>query len=150
MLKVLLVACMSALVISISEDDFDRFVQFTQKYGKTSDEFDQFTQKYGKTYSSRTEANLRAAIFAQNLKKIEEHNKSGSSWTMGVSEFADMTEAEFQSIYVGGYKKLPSPGLGNTGSVKAKTLSELPASVDWRQNNTISAVKNQGRCGSCG
>merc|ERR1712168_45581 len=135
MLKVLLLACMSMLVMSSSEEVFDQFVQFTQQYGKT--------------YRTRTETSMRASIFQKNLKKIEEHNKSGSSWKMGVNEFTDMTEAEFQAIYTGGYKRLPGNGLGNVGSVKAKAAKDLPASVDWRNNNTISAVKNQGHCGSC-
>merc|ERR1712168_693210 len=135
MLKVLLLACMSMLVMSSSEEVFDQFVQFTQQYGKT--------------YRTRTETSMRASIFQKNLKKIEEHNKSGSSWKMGVNEFTDMTEAEFQAIYTGGYKRLPGNGLGNVGSVKAKAAKDLPSSVDWRNNNTISAVKNQGHCGSC-
>ena len=39
----------------------------------------------------------RFNIFSENLKKYEEHNKSGASWNMGVNQFSDMTEAEFQA-----------------------------------------------------
>ena len=39
----------------------------------------------------------RHDVFAANLKKMEEHNRSGATWTMGVNQFSDMTEAEFQA-----------------------------------------------------
>jgi len=135
MLKVLIVASMSMLVMTTPVDDYNKFMEFKMKYQKT--------------YSSRVETSVRATIFAQNLKRIEEHNKSGYAWTMGVTEFADLTDAEFESIYLGGYKKLRSPGLGNSPSVVSRSAKNLPASVDWRESNTITAIKNQGSCGSC-
>ena len=46
----------------------------------------------------------RFNIFSENLKKYEEHNKSGASWTMGVNQFSDLTEAEFEAFHMGGYK----------------------------------------------
>ena len=45
--------------------------------------FAQFVQQHGKVYSTRQEMIHRQRIFAQNLQKIEEHNKSGSSYKMG-------------------------------------------------------------------
>jgi len=133
MLKVLIVTCMS--VLAMASSDYDQFAEFKIKYQKT--------------YASRAETSIRATIFSQNLKRIEEHNKSGSTWTMGVTEFADLTDAEFESIYLGGYKKLPSSGQGNGQSVATKAAKDLPESVDWREKNAITAVKNQGQCGSC-
>ena len=59
-------------------------------------QFAQFKEKFGKTYLTRSEHQLRFDIFKTNLKKIEEHNKSGASWTMGVNQFSDLTDAEFQ------------------------------------------------------
>ena len=46
----------------------------------------------------------RFNIFSENLKKYEEHNQSGASWTMGVNQFSDLTEAEFEAFHMGGYK----------------------------------------------
>ena len=44
----------------------------------------------------------RFNIFSENLKKYEEHNQSGASWTMGLNQFSDLTEAEFEAFHMGG------------------------------------------------
>merc|ERR1712136_667008 len=102
---------------------------------------------YGKVYKTRTEHQMRFDIFQTNLKKIEEHNKSGASWKKGINQFSDLTEAEFQAMYLGGYKRLPTPA-GNFTTV-SKPAKDLPAEVDWRKQGVVTDVKNQGQCGSC-
>jgi len=55
----------------------------------------------------------------------------------------DLTRAEFASIYLG-FRGRKS----HSGEVYvAKT--DVPTSVDWRTKGAVSAVKNQGSCGSC-
>merc|ERR1712198_825678 len=110
-------------------------------------QFSQFKEQYGKIYKTRSEHQMRFDIFQANLKKIEEHNKSGASWKKGINQFSDLTEAEFEAIYVGGYKRLPIPA-GNF-TIKSKPAKDLPAEVDWRKQGAVSEVKNQGQCGSC-
>jgi len=79
-----------------------------------------------------------------------EHNKSGKSWTMGVNQFTDLTQEEFEAQYIGGYKRTPGVN-GALPAMKAATKSAkaLPDSVDWRDKGAITAAKNQGQCGSC-
>merc|ERR1712080_331448 len=98
-----------------------------------------------------TEHNLRYNIFKENLEKIIEHNQSGASWTMGVNQFTDLTQEEFESLRMGGYKKMPMSGVSSPTklSVTPKKASELPASVDWREKGAVTKPKNQGACGSC-
>merc|ERR1711935_23820 len=110
-------------------------------------QFARFKEQYGKVYMTRSEQFRRAAVFAENLKNIEEHNKSGASWKMGINEFSDLTAEEFESIYTGGYKRMPTPSGDISESKETKKAIELPAEVDWR--NVTTAVKNQGQCGSC-
>jgi len=110
-------------------------------------QFAQFKEKFGKTYLTRSEHQLRFDIFKTNLRKIEEHNKSGASWTMGVNQFSDLTDAEFQSMHMGGYKRLPTPA--NNFSIVTKPAKDLPAEIDWRTKGVVTDVKNQGQCGSC-
>merc|ERR1712121_146006 len=86
-------------------------------------QFAQFKEQFGKTYLSRAEHNLRFDIFKTNMKKMEEHNKSGASWKMGMNQFSDLTQAEFESMYLGGYKRIPSsPAESLSESNRAKDL----------------------------
>merc|ERR1711937_200367 len=110
-------------------------------------QFARFKEQYGKVYKTRSEQFRRATIFADNLKKIEEHNKSGASWKMGVNEFSDLTSEEFEAVYTGGYKRLPMPSGNVPAARQSKKAHELPSEVDWR--NVTTEVKNQGQCGSC-
>merc|ERR1711936_1409739 len=101
-----------------------------------SSQFQAFEYKFGKTYKSSAERLTRFATFIKNVKEIEEHNK-----------FADMTPEEFNKV-MNGYKNAPKPGTV-FADVKDVKVEDLPASVDWRDKGAISAVKDQGYCGSC-
>merc|ERR1712172_340506 len=91
---------------------------------------------------------LRRDIFHANFVKIERHNALGS-WKMGVNEFSDLTQAEFEAQMTGGYKMMPQSGAAAPATTfKAKSRSELPDSVDWRDQGAVSEVKNQGQCGT--
>jgi len=133
-MKVLLLASFLALSLAYQTDEYGAL------------QFAKFREQFGKVYKTKSEVYRRATIFAQNLKKIEEHNKSGASWTMGINQFSDLTQEEFESLYMGGYKQMGSPSL-DLPAREVKQAKDLPASVDWR--NVSSPVKNQGQCGSC-
>merc|ERR1719350_429610 len=112
-------------------------------------QFTAFREHHGKHYSSRAELSLRREIFQANLAKMEEHNRSGAGWKMAVNQFSDLTEAEFESLHMGGYKFMPQSGSPAPPATQAKPRSHLPDSVDWREKGAVSEVKNQGSCGSC-
>merc|ERR1712038_831517 len=113
-----------------------------------SSQFQAFEHKFGKTYKSSAERLSRFATFMKNVKEIEEHNKSGkSSYKKVINKFADMTPEEFNKVMLG-YKNAPKPGTA-FADVKDVKVEDLPASVDWRDKGAVSAVKDQGYCGSC-
>merc|ERR1739844_195955 len=110
-------------------------------------QFKSFEQKFGKSYKSQTERLTRFATFMKNVKEIEEHNKSGkSTYKKVINKFADMTKEEFKVM--NGYKNAPKPGQAYA-DVRDVKMEDLPASVDWRDKGAVSAVKDQGYCGSC-
>jgi len=113
-------------------------------------QFAAFKDKYGKHYRSRVEHDLRFNIFKAYLAKMEEHNKSGSTWKMAVNQFSDLNQAERKSHWTTqGYKRVPMSGVEGPSQTVVKQTHELPESIDWRDKGAVSPVKNQGPCGSC-
>jgi len=112
--------------------------------------FAQWKVDYNKNYTTQEEHDGRYAVFLENLQKIDDHNAKGLSWTMGVNQFADMTQQEFAAYVQRGngggfinYYKDPS-------ELKIVDLPEASCtSVDWVSQNKVTPVKNQGQCGSC-
>merc|ERR1719151_255771 len=110
-------------------------------------QFEAFEHEFGKKYTSSAERLTRFATFMKNVKEIEEHNNSGKyGYKKVINKFADMTQEEFGVM--NGYKNAPKPGTVYA-DIKDIKVSDLPASVDWRDKGAISAVKDQGYCGSC-
>merc|ERR1711874_587216 len=110
-------------------------------------QFESFQFEHGKSYKSSAEQLQRFANFVKNVREIEEHNKSNKSWKKSLNRFADMSHEEFNQI-MNGYITMPSPA-GAMAAPKDINIKDLPASVDWRDSGAISAVKDQGYCGSC-
>merc|ERR1711970_482048 len=59
--------------------------------------FQRFKSKYGKIYQNAEEEKLRFNIFLENIEKAEAHNKIASTYTKGVNEWSDMTQAEWEA-----------------------------------------------------
>lgn len=110
--------------------------------------FEEFTKKYNRRYSNDLEHKMRMRIFKKNLHKIEMLNKHEQGTAKyGITDFADMTEKEYlrKTGLLGKRRhdnELDNP-MANIPDV------EVPTEFDWRDKNAITAVKNQGNCGSC-
>lgn len=104
----------------------------------------QFQKDFGKEYKSFLEHNDRFAVFKANFDKINAHNAKGLSWTMGVNQFADLTPEEFKAETA-----CTVPIRENEENVVLLDESNIEASIDWVAQGKVSAVKNQGQCGSC-
>ena len=137
MLPLIVLLSCSPLLVSIASGDLIQ-------------EWQQWRKEHGRIYANTREENERFSVFADNLARIEEHNRSGTaSWQMGLNQFSDLTPAEFEAQYLGGYKRIPHyPQSEMNTTIEIETKS-LPDSVDWREHGVVGDVQNQGSCGSC-
>ena len=118
--------------------------------------FEEYVKNFSKNWKEGEYAR-REIIFNSAVAKIEAHNKLYEAGTVsfkkGINKMTDMDPKEYKSL-LGYDKKMQQVDsrLGATldaAGIKMKSLSELPESVDWREAGIVSAVKDQGHCGSC-
>lgn len=111
-------------------------------------QFEAFEAQHSKVYKDASERLHRFSIFMKNLREIEEHNANPhTSYKKVINKFADWTAEEFASL--NGYVNAPKPGVQFASAKNMVKVEDLPESVDWRDSGAISAVKDQGYCGSC-
>lgn len=110
-------------------------------------DFQEFTIKYNKQYSTQEEFQKRLQIFESNKKFINEHNTQGHSFQLALNEFADLTHEEFSKFYLA--KRFDATKLQRNNVKTFPKGLKLPTTVDWRQHNAVTHIKNQGQCGSC-
>jgi len=109
--------------------------------------FELFKRRYGKSYGSQEEHDLRFHVFRANLRRARRHQKMDPSATHGVTQFSDLTPSEFRRTFLGLRSRLRLPSDANTAPILP--TEDLPADFDWRDKGAVTAVKNQGSCGSC-
>ncbi|PSS26116.1 Cysteine proteinase [Actinidia chinensis var. chinensis] len=105
---------------------------------------------HGKTYNAVGEKERRFEIFKDNLRFVDEHNVLNRSYKVGLNRFADLTDDEYRSMFLGGrieMKNSSSPKRSDRYLFRAG--ENLPESVDWRKKGAVGSVKDQGECGSC-
>ena len=102
--------------------------------------FSNYIKDFNKTYNG-SEYLKREDIYNDNLAYINQRNSLDLSYKLGINQFTDMTNTEFNS-------NLNIKPLYNTQPCNF-SIGNVPQEWDWRNHNAVVPIKNQAQCGSC-
>ncbi|PRQ31385.1 putative fruit bromelain [Rosa chinensis] len=115
-----------------------------------AEKHEQWMAKHGRVYPNAAEKERRLGIFRKNVEYVEKfNNEANKTYKLNINKFSDMTDEEFRRYHTG--FKMP-PGLNSTSSnfsYQGLAATDIPTSVDWREQQAVTPIKDQKTCGAC-
>jgi len=120
-------------------------------------QFSEFKVKYNKTYETAAEEARRFKIFKQSLQRAAKSQAENPRARFGVTQFSDLTTEEHGKFYrmpnlknmLSKYEKPAPKNFSAPAKPNARGCSPDKTNYDWNNCGVITAVYNQGQCGSC-
>jgi len=116
--------------------------------------FKDYVKEHNKIYQDEAEYIFRNQLFDSNLAQIKINNQDKTrTWKEGVNQFTDRNPEELKRMM--GINKAQLFHMKNKPDAKVPVKKnwlpedQLPVSIDWRTQGVVTAVKDQGDCGSC-
>ncbi|ANF29761.1 cath [Catopsilia pomona nucleopolyhedrovirus] len=141
--------CILPLVAAIVAIVACRHNAFAYDLLKAPNYFEEFLNVHNKKYATLVEKEHRFKIFEHNLREIINKNKLNNTTAQyKINKFSDLSKNEILTKYTG--LAVP-PSVQNFCQVVAldQPPGKGPLNFDWRTQNKVTNVKNQGACGAC-
>jgi cathepsin F len=107
--------------------------------------FTAWKAQFNKQYSTSEEESLRFENFKLSIDRAQARNSQSGTATFGLTKYSDMTPEEFKSTLLGYVRPAERSDVG----VLPTQDIDVPQTLDWRNQNMVTPVKNQEQCGSC-
>jgi len=118
--------------------------------GNAARDWADYKMFFGKVYNGDDADDAHRASFESNIAFIKEQNAKGENLKFGPNQFTDLNQEEFKAS--AGFGFIPADDFMGSTPILGNHIHQgetLAAAVDWEQQGSVTAVKDQGQCGSC-
>lgn len=104
---------------------------------------------FNRSYTAHDDS-LKFNIFKSNMRRAAELRRRNPLAHFGENKFADLSRQEFKIRHSLNFSAWPRGNKTRTTQASSNSPKlDFSSSIDWRQKSAVTAVKDQGQCGSC-